>query len=121
MNKRINSIIEKAKKDKHAIAVALFGSSVNGKGRDIDICIFLDKKYSNLEMSRKRLGYLDGDIDVQIFQQLPVYIRSDIIKKGKILFCKNTDLLYGFAFDTIKEFGFFKKLYDMYLEEVKNG
>ena len=57
-NKEILKIIGKAKKDKQVIAVALFGSSLNGKGRDIDICIILDRKYSNLEMSKKRLYFL---------------------------------------------------------------
>ncbi len=123
-NKEILKIIGKAKKDKQVIAVALFGSSLNGKGRDIDICIILDRKYSNLEMSKKRLYFLNGlkDIfDVQIFQQLPIYIRIEILKETKVLFCKDEDLLYEVAFDAIKEFGFFKKVYDMYLGRVKNG
>lgn len=124
MNKKINTIIEKARKDKKIIAVALFGSRVKGRGRDIDICLFLDKKYPNLEMSKKQLGFLkivENNIDIQIFQQLPVYIRIRIIKEGKILFCKNTDLLYSIAFDTIKEFNSYEKVYETYLEAIKNG
>ena len=124
MSYEIKKLIEKAKKDKKAIAVALYGSSLKRKGRDIDICIFLDKKYPNLEMSRKRLEYLkeaSDRIDITIFQQLPIYIRARILKECKILLEKNSDLLYEIAFSTIKEFGFFKKLYDMYLQEVKNG
>lgn len=120
---QIKKILEEAKKDKQIIAVALFGSSLKGKGRDIDICLFLDKKYSNLEMSKKRLSFLkdvSDKFDVQIFQQLPIYIRIRILK-GKILYSKNEDLLYEIAFDTIKEFDFYKKLYTMYLNEVKNG
>jgi|SRR3989344_3662381 len=124
MDKNIKKIIEKAKKDNEITAVALFGSSLKGKGRDIDICIFLDKKYSNIQMSKKQLGFLkelDQNIDIQIFQQLPIYIRARIIGGCKILLDKNSDLLYNIAFDTIKEFGFFKKTYENYLREVKNG
>lgn len=124
MDKNIKKIIEKAKKDNEIAAVALFGSSLKGKGRDIDICIFLDKKYSNIQMSKKQLGFLkelDQNIDIQIFQQLPIYIRARIIGGCKILLDKNSDLLYNIAFDTIKEFGFFKKTYENYLREVKNG
>ena len=124
IEKDLQLILDKAKKNKEVIAVALFGSSLKTKGRDIDICIFLDKKYSNLEMSKKRLEFLKkskNGFDIQIFQQLPVYIRIRIIREGKILFCKNEDLLYDIAFSTIKEFDFFKKIYDMYLQGVKNA
>jgi len=124
INKEIKKLIEKAKNDKKVLAVALFGSSLNGKGRDIDICIFLDKKYSNLEMSKKRMRLLlkcPSNFDIQIFQQLPVYIRKRILKEAKILFCKNLPLLYEIYFQTIKEFNFFEKLYNMYLEKVQNG
>ena len=124
MNKEIKKNIEKAKKDNKIIAVALYGSSLKGKGRDIDICIFLDKKYSNIKMSKKKLEFLkinNEDKDIQIFQQLPIYIRIRIIKDGEIIHCKNSDLLYDIAFDTMKEFGFYKKIYDLYLQEVKNG
>ena len=126
-NKSIKELIKKAKKDSKVIAVALFGSHSRDEQRkdsDIDICIFLDKKYSNLEMFNKRLGFLrdvSDKFDIQIFQQLPVYIRMRILKEHKILLVKNEDLLYEFAFDTIKEFGFYKKIYYMYLEEIKNG
>lgn len=124
MNKEISKIIEKAKKDKEILAVALFGSSVKGDGRDTDICIFLDRKRQNLEMSRKRLEFLSeaGDnIDVQIFQQLPIYIKVRIIKDEKILFCKDMDKLYSLVFETIKEFELFKRSYGDYLNVVENG
>jgi len=124
MNQEIKKILNKAKKDKKVIAVALFGSSLKSRGRDIDICLFLNKKYSNLEMSKKQLEFLKGisnKFDIQIFQQLPLYIRIRILREHKILLCKNSDLLYEIAFSTIKEFGFFKKTYEMYLDAVKNG
>ena len=124
MDKNIKTIIEKAKKDDKIIAVALFGSSLKRKGKDVDICIFLDKKYSNLEMSKKRLSFLKdakSNFDIQIFQQLPVYIRIRVIRECKILLDKNSDLLYEIVFGTIKEFGFFKKTYENYLREVKKG
>jgi len=121
---RVNQIIKKAKADKDVLAVALFGSSLKGKGRDIDLCIFIKEKKSNLEMSRKQLEFLKiakKGIDIQIFQQLPVYIRIRILKEGKILFSKDDDLLYGLAFNTLKEFESYKKIYETYLKEVENG
>ena len=124
MNKNISEVIKQAKTDGKITAVALFGSSLKGKGRDIDICIFMDKKYSNLEMSKKQLDFMKNaksNFDIQIFQQLPIYIRMRILKEGRILLDKNPEFLYNLAFDTIKEFEFFRKSYEIYLEEVKNG
>ena len=124
MDKNILDVIKQAKTDGKITAVALFGSSLKGKGRDIDICIFMDKKYSNLEMSKKQLDFMKNaksNFDIQIFQQLPIYIRMRILKEGRILLDKNPEFLYNLAFDTIKEFEFFRKSYEIYLEEVKNG
>ena len=124
MEKGIEKTIEMAKKDSEVLAVALFGSHLKGKGRDIDICIFLRKKLTNLEMSKKRLSFLSAlsdNFDVNIFQQLPLYIRKRILKEGKILFCKDEDVLYDLAFSTIKEFEFYEKLYNMYLKGIENG
>ena len=124
MDKNILEVIKQAKTDGKITAVALFGSSLKGKGRDIDICIFMDKKYSNLEMSKKQLDFMKNaksNFDIQIFQQLPIYIRMRILKEGRILLDKNPEFLYNLAFDTIKEFEFFRKSYEIYLEEVKNG
>ncbi|MBI2629629.1 nucleotidyltransferase domain-containing protein [Candidatus Pacearchaeota archaeon] len=122
---KIKNVIELAEKDEKIMAVFLFGSAARGEQyRDIDLCLVLDKKYSNLEMSKKRLEYLSiakDKVDIQIFQQLPVYIRIRVIKEGKILLCKNEDNLYELAFENIKEFGFYEKLYNLYLERVENG
>jgi len=123
MKNILENLKEKVEKEKEIVGVAIFGSSLKGKGRDIDICLFLDKKYKNIEMSKKRLEFLKdfSELDIQIFQQLPIYIRMRIIKEGKIILCKDEDFLYELAINTIKEFGLYKKVYDMYLNEVENG
>lgn len=127
--KDIQKLIDESKKDKDTLAVALFGSSARGEKehRDVDLCLILNKKPSNKEMSEKKMKYFNkfnknGEkIDIQIFQQLPVYIRIRIIKEGKILFCRNEDELYSLVFSTIKEFDFYEKLYNLYLSKVENG
>jgi uncharacterized protein len=115
-------IIGEFKKDENVLAVAFFGSFVRGeKYRDIDLVIFLNEKLSNLKMSKIRLKYSSiilKKFDVHVFQQLPVYIRSNILKDYKLLFCKNEDLIYEIAISTIQEFGFYKKLYEEYLKNV---
>lgn len=125
MQNLISSKIEnEIKKDKEIIAVLLFGSYIKGENyRDIDICIVLDKKYSKLEMSKKRLKYASlfpSKFDVQIFQQLPLYIRKRILKEHQVLLCKNEDALYDVALAAVKEFEFYKKIYYNYLESMQH-
>ena len=123
--KSIEPIIARAKKDKDVIAIAVFGSFARKeRHRDIDVCIFLRSKMANLEMSRKRLDYLKGapgKFDVQIFQQLPVYIRHRVLKEGKIIFCADEGALYDIAISAAKEYEDFKPLYKNYLEAVRHG
>ncbi|MFA4953169.1 MAG: nucleotidyltransferase domain-containing protein [Candidatus Pacearchaeota archaeon] len=123
---KINPILKKAKKDKDVLAVALFGSYVQGKEyyRDIDVCIILKQKFSNLEMSKKHVTYagiVSDKIDVSIFQQLPIYIRMRVLKEGKFLIIKDQPEMYKLAFQTIKEFNLYEKIYKMYLKAIENG
>ena len=50
-------IINECTKDKQIIAVLAYGSRARGEKnyRDTDICIVLNKKYTDLEMSKKRV------------------------------------------------------------------
>ncbi|MBU3913532.1 MAG: nucleotidyltransferase domain-containing protein [Nanoarchaeota archaeon] len=123
LGKKIESIIKKSKKDREVLAVLLFGSSLTRQGKDIDICLVLKEKKSNYEMTGKRIEYLKEfeDYDIQIFQQLPLYIRARILKENLILLNKNEKSLYNLAFETIKEIGFYKKLFDLCINKVKNG
>ena len=113
---------DEIKKDKSILAVALYGSYARREPhRDIDLAIILSKKPSNVEMSRIKMKYsslMPSIFDVKVFQQLPIYIRIQIIKEGKIFLCKNFDKLYELSFSTLKEFGFYKKIYDLYLQNV---
>ncbi|MBS3138040.1 nucleotidyltransferase domain-containing protein [Candidatus Woesearchaeota archaeon] len=121
-DKNIQKIIENAKKDKCVIAVGVFGSYARGeKYRDIDICIFLKpNKYSRKKLSQLRFYYIlfNEKYDIQIFQQLPLYIRNRILKDAKIIYCKNEDALYDLYFDTIKKFDDYKQYYEQYLEGI---
>ncbi len=123
---RVKPILKKAKKDKDVLAVALFGSSVQNKEyyRDIDICIILKQKFLNLDMAKKHIAYagiVSDKVDVSIFQQLPVYIRMRVLKEGKFLIIKDQSKMYKLAFQTIREFNFYEKIYRRYLMVIENG
>ena len=120
----IRKLIKVARQDRDILAVFLFGSVARNNSHqqsDIDICLVMKKGGdSAMELSQKKLEYLKltDNMDVQIFQQLPLYIRIRIIKEGKILFCANEDELYQLVFNTIREFEDFKYTYQDYLKEV---
>ncbi|RLI99798.1 MAG: nucleotidyltransferase domain-containing protein [Candidatus Aenigmatarchaeota archaeon] len=121
--KILKRLVETVKKDKDVLAVLVFGSYARGERySDIDVCIVLKEKMKNLEMSRKKLYYISSfPLDIHIFQQLPLYIRIRVLKEGKVIYCKDMDLLYDTAIKTIKEFEDYKHIYYSYLEGVLNG
>ena len=75
--------------------------------------------FEPLALSRKRLAYLNHTLlDMQIFQQLPLYVRRRVLKEGQMLFVRNETLLYELVFRTAQAFEDFKRIYVSYLEEV---
>ncbi len=119
-NERLNAAIAK---DKEVVATILFGSYARSEpNRDINLCLVLNKKLPNILMSKKRLKYsslFPNKFDINIFQQLPLYIRKRVLKEGKVLLCKDENQLYDIAFSTLKEFDMYKKIYYNYLVQCK--
>ncbi|HBR10062.1 nucleotidyltransferase domain-containing protein [Candidatus Bipolaricaulota bacterium] len=119
-------LVKKAKADQDLLAVILFGSHVRGEegpASDLDICLVLQPgDWGDLELSQKKLEYLKSfNLDAQVYQQLPLYIRRRVLKEGKVLFCRDVEKLYELAFRTVQEFEDFKHIYHGYLEEVARG
>jgi hypothetical protein len=118
--------VENLKRDDDILAVMLFGSYARGEARkesDIDVCIFLkDETHDKISLSQKKMNYMgvvdNEKVQVHIFQNLPIFIRIRVLKEGKILFCKDEDMLYEIAFKTIKEFEDFEKYYKEYLGSI---
>lgn len=122
MLKQIDLLLKTAKEDKDVIAAILFGSASRGEEyRDIDIALVLRDKMGNLSMSDKRIKYLSAcpDLDIQIFNQLPIYIRQRILKEGKVLLVNNKGMLYDAALETVKAFEDFRPYYEDYLKSVE--
>ncbi len=109
--------------DREILAAILFGSFPQEGFSDIDVCIVLyPRRYENLYLSEKRLNLMEalGDFDIQIFQQLPMYMRIRVLK-GKVIFCREEKILYEVAIQTIREFEDYRKIYDEYLRGVARG
>lgn len=120
---KLDRLLADVQKDSDVIAVFLFGSRALGQqqpGSDMDVCLALfPGTYSARELFQKRLSYLkDHPLDIQIFQQLPLYIRKRVLKEGQILYCRNEDRLYELAFRHIREWADFEHIYREYLEET---
>ena len=127
---RINQLVEKTKSDARVLAVYLFGSILNenfNSQSDADVCLLLAPKSPRLpyhpdEMSKIKLSYLkDFELDIQIFQQLPIYIRKRVLKEGRMLYCQNEDKLYELATQHIREYADFEHIYKEFLENIQHG
>lgn len=123
---RLREVVQKAAGDTDVLAVIAFGSHARGDAgpaSDVDVCLVLQpKRRTPLALSLKKMKYLKAfDLDIQVFQQLPLYIRTRVLRDGKVLFCRDENGLYDLAFRTAQEFEDFKPVYYGYLEEVARG
>ena len=119
---QLKDILFRAGKDKDILAVMLFGSYARGERyRDVDVCLVL-APHGSAKAFDKRLEYSEyKDLDVSIFQEIPLYVRKRILKEGIVKLCKDEDALYDLAFKTIQEFELFKPGYELYLKGVAGG
>jgi predicted nucleotidyltransferase len=115
-----------ARGDPDVLAVLLFGSRARGDATpasDHDVCLVLAAPpRSDLDASEKRLQYLAlGNLDVVVFQQLPLHIRSRVLREGRVLFTRDEDALYAVAIRTAKAFEGFRHIHRAYLDAVARG
>ena len=98
--------------------VILYGSSLNSyhlDDSDIDLCLYINDEKKTL--SSIRLGLLkmfNENLDIQIFQLLPLYVQIEVLK-GKVLYVKEEDRLYEIANETIDEY---EEFYPFYLDYI---
>ena len=119
-------IVARAEADPDILAIILFGSRARGEagpGSDVDVCLVLaSASPSDVEAGRKRLEYLSlAEVDVAVFQQLPLHIRSRVLKEGRVLFARDEDALYALAARTARRYDAFRHIQRLYLDEVARG
>jgi len=87
---------------------------------DVDVCLVLAAEpSSDLAAARKRLDFLaEADLDLVLFHQLPLYIRSRVLKEGVVLFVRDEAALYALAIRTARAFERFRHIHRAYLEQV---
>lgn len=127
MLKGLENIEKYIHQDANVLGAFLFGSYARNKATstsDIDICIVMNPiRIAPLELSQAKMRYLQlfPAIDIQIFQQLPIYIRIRILKEGSILVCKDEDALYNLALKVITEYSDYEHIFKEYIAEVYHG
>ena len=96
--------------------VILYGSQAIGKANkfsDYDFAVYYEGNKNERYKFMLNANF-DKKFDVKVFQDLPLYIRKDVLK-GKIIYTKNITFVYDIAYETIKAFERFKKAYYEYL------
>lgn len=120
----VGRLLERAADDPDVLAVLLFGSVARGEETplsDIDVCLVLTEAAA-ARASDKRREYLGAfDLDVQVFQALPLYVRSRVLREGQVLLSRDDDRLYDLALRTARAFEDFKPIYRTYLEAVRDA
>lgn len=122
----LSRLLARAADDPDVLAVILFGSRARDeatRASDVDVCLVLQPgAAAEPGASHKHLTYLAlGDLDVVVFQQLPLVMRSRVLKEGRVLHVRDEDALYDLAFRTMKAWDDFKYVHRMYLDEVARG
>jgi predicted nucleotidyltransferase len=121
----LEELVHAAEGDARILAVLLFGSQARGDSRpdsDTDVCLVLSASADSPEEGpQTHLDYLAfSDLDVRVFQRLPLYIRQRVLKDGKVLHVKNEDDLYEIAFRTVRAWEHFRPFYLQYLQQTAN-
>lgn len=122
----LHRLLEKARIDPEILAVIVFGSAARGEETDksdLDLCLVLTpSRYDPAALVEKRLDYLQtGDLDISIFQALPLYIRHRVLKEGRVEHVRDEDALYEVAYRTARAYEDFKHVYHDYLNQVARG
>ncbi|WP_456478333.1 nucleotidyltransferase domain-containing protein [Geoglobus ahangari] len=86
------------------LAVLIFGSAVSeAEARDVDVCIVAPGGFDLREVF-KRVDVAGKKYDVWLFEELPLYMKMEIILNHVVVHCKDILELYEY-------FYFFRKLW----------
>ena len=96
--------------------IVLYGSFAEGNQTplsDVDIAVYYDgSKEERFKFRMKILGRVNDKFDIQTFQDLPLYIRQEVLR-GKVIYFDNNRFLYEITRRTNRDFDDFKlKFYD---------
>lgn len=98
--------------------VILYGSAAKGlltKLSDIDIAVFyIGDKSERFEFRKKILGRVSNEFDIQIFQDLPLYIQKDVLSTGEVIYSVDYRETFEIFMKIIRGFEDFKPRLEVY-------
>ena len=128
MKSEIILLLKKIKKidTKNKVSfVVVYGSCLTerfNKLSDIDVAIYYDGNSKECFQFRLALsGDLPNIFDIQIFQDLPLYIKNEIIKEGKIVYMKDMKEVSMIYISVIREFNQFEKYIEHYYKHLRGA
>jgi len=116
--KDIPKIVKEIGEIKGIKAVYLFGSYASGKFgplSDIDLCVI--GKFSEKEKTEV-YGFGSDNLDISVFDDLPVYIKFRVLREGKPLLVKDIEFLNRTKFKTLQEYLDFKPAINRFCMET---
>jgi|SRR3989344_7043539 len=122
MKKEINLLLKKlrARDDFNRVKfVILFGSQAEGRAgpmSDFDFAVYYDgNDRERFDFRKSILGDVSDKFDVQVLQDLPLYVQKEVLK-GKVIYAQDLTFVYDHAYEIIKRWEDFKGYYYDYIE-----
>lgn len=102
--------------------IVLYGSAAKRQSTnlsDIDIAVFHSgDKRERFQLRMKILGRISNKFDIQIYQDLPLYIQNEILSSGEVLYFSDYTEIFNTFMKTIREFGDFKPRLELYYSNM---
>ena len=99
--------------------IILFGSTARGKNNilsDVDIAVYYNgSDNERFKFRITALGNLPDNIDLQIFQDLPLTVQKEVLA-GTVLYYDNYNFMFDTLMNVMKEFNGFEKYYEEYFQ-----
>ncbi len=88
---------------------------------DVDVCVSLSLSPPERLRARARLqGHLPEKYDIQIFEDLPLYVQKEVLS-GTVLYRKNKARLVQRALQVLYDYEDFEPAYLLYIERAAAG
>jgi len=112
-DKLLNQIIDDFSeiiKNKKILGILLYGSYIkegNSNRSDIDICVVAPNEdiYELISYILQNINVNAKKYDIRVFNELPLYIKIQVIQKGLLIYSSN-------KFDLYEYFYIYRKLWD---------
>ena len=102
--------------------IVLYGSAAKGENTrlsDIDITVYYDGgKKERFDFRVKILGRVSSKFDIQTFQDLPLYIKNEILSTGEVIYYRDYKDIFNIFMKTIREFEDFKPHLELYYSSM---